>query len=474
MNRLIPAPEYIEKESGICKNTENITINIIPEKYGDEEYCLNIRVDEIIISAGTENGLFYGKKTLELLKILNKTLFCCKITDKPMFRHRGFMIDSARHMQSVDELKKIIDLASLLKFNKFHWHLSDDQGFRIESEKFPMLTELSSVRKCDNFGKFCNSSEKYSGYYTKNEIKDIIKYAAERHIDIIPEIDFPGHTSAILNAFPQYSCNGNNIEVKTRQGIYKDIICCGNDDAINFLKQLFDEICDIFPGEYIHLGGDEAPKDYWCKCTYCQNRKKQLGLKNENELQIWLINEIAAYICKRNKKCIVWNDILKGGQISSSMTVQRWMDIKHKSIKAAANGSDIIISNFSPYYLDYSYGQYSLKKVFCFDPIKHEYRNVKEKILGVETPIWTEFINNDKKLENQLIPRIFAVAEYAWNGKINKSEYTLFKNSCIILSEYLKQKDYYPANEDMWDMNIFRRLKDIILFYAKFIYKKKV
>lgn len=470
--RLIPQPTSFAAMSGICLHPDNINEIRTSVIEGEEAYHLTVEKNAVTIRANSDKGFFYGRKTLEMLKIQSEgKLFCCSVHDAPRFAYRGFMIDSARHMQSVAELKKLIDLAALLKFNVFHWHLSDDQGFRIELDSLPLLTEKGSVRKCDGFGKLCRSDKEYGGYYTKEEIRDIVAYCADRYIEVIPETDLPGHFSSVLHVYPELSCTGNEVEIKTRQGVYKDILCAGNEGTMPFLRKLFDEMCELFPGRYYHIGGDEAPKDNWNACPRCQAEIKKHGLKNADELQVYLCSQAAEYLKTKGKKTIVWNDILKGGTLPEGVMVQKWMDPKKLSANAAENGTQLIASDFDPFYLDYPYGQYPLKRVYDFAPAGKKYsEKAKLNIIGTETPVWTEFIPDDAKLEYQIIPRWFAVAENAWSAQ-DKKDYGAFRESCLKLTQYLAAKGYNYAPENKWDMNLLKRAAECLRFYKDFIAK---
>lgn len=475
MIRLIPQPKRIIEKGGICTEKDNIICIKDSSIKNDEGYKLQILPDGIKIYASDEKGFFYGKTTLKQIKIqLGEKLPCLEIEDTPEYLYRGFMLDCARHMFSVEEIKKLIDAAALIKMNKFHWHLSDDQGFRIELESYPELTRLGSVRKCDNFGSMCRSDKEYSGYYTKKEIADIIEYCKERFIDVIPEIDMPGHTSAILHVFPKLSCRKEPVEVKTRQGIYKDNLCVGDERTGIFLRNLLDELCEMFPGEYFHIGGDEAPDDYRKDCPYCQCEIHNLGLSNAAELQCVFSNYVKNYLKGKGKKAIVWNDILKGEGLDKDIIVQRWMDPKNKAHKAANKGNKIIISDFKPYYFDYPYGMYPLKNVYKFNPAggKALSETGRKNILGTETPVWTEFIDNNERLEYLTLPRWFAVAENAWSSQKDK-DYEKFKSAAIKLCDYLNKNGYNCAPESDTDMPITKRLADVVKFFKAFLSNKQ-
>lgn len=473
MTRLIPQPKEITELGSVCEAPDKINYINDSSVESAEGYILEITSDSVIISASDERGFFYGKMTLRQLKMISGgALPCLRIKDSPEFSYRGFMLDCARHMISVDEMKKMIDLAAMLKFNRFHWHLSDDQGFRIELESFPQLTKLGSVRSGDNFGSMCSSGKPYSGYYTKAEIKDIIEFCRERYIEVIPEIDMPGHTSAILHVFPELSCRKQPVEVKTRQGIYKDNLCIGNSETTDFIKTLLDELCELFPCEYFHIGGDEAPDDYRKNCPECQRMIKENGLSDSSELQCLFADSISEYLKSKGRTAIVWNDILKGGKIRKDITVQRWLDPKKKALEAANGGNKVIVSDFKPYYFDYPYGMYPLKKAYTHNPTGDKILSDegRKNIIGIETPLWTEFVDTPERLEYLCLPRWFAVSETAWTAQSQK-DYSLFRPAAVKLTEVLNQNGFSCAPEKDFDMPLHRRLKDTLSFFRAFLAK---
>lgn len=267
---------------------------------GKEEYSLKINRDGVFLKGGSERALHYADITYkQILREDGNMLPECEIIDKPVFSYRGFMVDVCRHFFTVEEIKKIIDAAAMLKFNYFHFHLSDDQGFRAEIKKHPELSLVGGSREGSHFGKKENDDSVYSHFYTRAQLKEIAEYCKERYIEVIPEIDIPGHASAILQAYPELSCNKEQVKAKTSQGIFKDLLCAGNPATLKLIYDILDELCDIFPGKYFHLGGDEAPKDKWKKCPKCQSKIRELGLKNEEELHCSLVNRAAEYLEKR-------------------------------------------------------------------------------------------------------------------------------------------------------------------------------
>lgn len=466
MKRLIPMPTEIKEKTGICKKAENITV-VRAEGLAEEAYIMTASPEGIVIGASGAAGEFYAKKTWEQLSLLyGKELPCFEIADKPFFGYRSFMLDSARHFISVDEIKKIADIASRFKFNRFHWHLSDDQGFRIQLDNFPELVVKGSTRPGDHYRNLPKNDTPHGGFYTKNEIREIVAYCRERHIEIVPEIDMPGHVSAILCTYPQYHCGKKPVEIKTKEGIFEDIFCAGNEDTYTFIYKLLDEITGLFPFEYFHIGGDEAPKTHWKTCPDCRAKMRELGLTDANDLQVYFGNRVARYLRSKGKKVIMWNDILKGKGLDDDIAVQRWMDIKNRSTPETNNGRMTIASDFRPYYCDYPYEMYPLKDVYSFDSlaVKGLTPGGRKNILGVESPVWLEFINTDERLEYLIFPRWFAVADTAWHGT-PKGNYKDFRESCSLFCEALKKEKIHPAPETDWDMSTYKRIKGTAGFF---------
>lgn len=462
--RLIPQPYSVDIYPTFSLKKE-ITKKTISDEFDTEEYELLITPDSIEATAKDEKGFFYAETTLKQLRCLYTKIPCMKICDKPRFTHRGFMIDCARHMISISELKRMIEAAAFVKLNKFHWHLSDDQGFRIELDSFPEITQKGSVRKCDTF-RNCESDKEYGGYYTKEEIREIISFCAERHIDVIPELDMPGHLSALLHVHPEFTCSGKNVEVKTKQGIFSDILCVGNETAVNCIKTILREIGELFPYPVIHIGGDEVPKKNWKTCDKCREIMLKNNLHNENELQCHFMNEMADFLGNMGKKCIVWNDFLKGGNASDSFVIQHWMHSPEATAKAVNNGQKLILSPFTPYYADYPYAMHPMKAVYEFEP--DSFRGLSDKgrknIIGVESPIWTEFVLTDERLEYMCFPRFFAVAEASWTSKENKN-YKDFESVCRKLTYVFNNNGFHAAEEKEWNPTPLSRLKNTLSFF---------
>ncbi|MCQ2278713.1 MAG: family 20 glycosylhydrolase [Bacteroidales bacterium] len=422
---------------------------------GDEGYLLEVKEDGINISANTETGLFYGFQTLiqmlpediSAVRYNKITLPYCTILDYPRFEWRGCLRDVSRHFFSVSEIKKQLDLMALYKMNKFHWHLTDDHGWRIEIDKYPELNSIASFRVDRDTIPWTeiepareDEPRTYGGFYTKDEIREIVDYAAQLHIDVIPEIEIPGHCAEILEAYPEFGCADDDTVYHTQISPYwppRAILCGGNDSVMQFLRDVMDEIIPLFPYEYIHIGGDEAWKDNWKKCHLCQNRIKELKLKNEEELQSWMIIQIEDYLSRRGKRIIGWDEILDGG-VSKEATVMSWQGYKG-AVNAAAHGNCAIMTPtefcyYNFYQADTNHhptamnGMVTLHKAYQFNPIPSGLNEEQQKyILGGQCNLWTEYINNEEQAEYMLLPRFFAMAECLWTP-LDRKNWTLFRS----------------------------------------------
>jgi hexosaminidase len=374
----------------IKNSVDNLSSNYIHFKLTDnsniikEGYLLNVENDRIVMEASTPAGFFYAVQTI--FQLLPPEIYgyeessgagwqipAVSISDKPRFPWRGMHLDVGRHYFDKEFIKKYIDLLAMHKMNKFHWHLTEDQGWRIEIKKYPRLTEISSVRQ-ETMG----DGKPYGGYYTQKDIKEIVKYAEDRFITIIPEIEMPGHSVAVLAAYPEFACTDGPFEVATEWGIHKDVYCAGNEKTFQFLEDVLTEVIDLFPSKYIHIGGDECPKDRWKECTKCQARIKNKGLKDEHELQSYFIKRIEKLLSLKGKNLIGWDEILEGG-LAPQATVMSWRGIKG-GVAAAQQNHDVIMSPTSHCYFDYfqgsplneptAFGGYlPISKVYSYEPI---------------------------------------------------------------------------------------------------------
>ncbi|MBO7179288.1 MAG: beta-N-acetylhexosaminidase [Clostridia bacterium] len=452
---LIPTPRKLEIKSGFYNfdGEPKITKEIKHSFLTDEGYRLTIDENGVLIEGGSEKGVYYGEVTLKQLMFNYRGLLpYIYISDEPEFSYRGFMIDSSRHFFTVEEIKKIIDACALFKFNKFHFHLTDDQGFRFEMKDYPLLTEIGSKRSASEFSREENIQEEYAHFYTKDELKEIVEYCHERYIEVIPEFDIPGHTTTLIAAYPELSCKGEKIEPKTRGGIFEDILCVGNPETEKVIHAVIDEMCEIFDSKYFHIGGDEAPKTRWVECPKCRAKKDELGLKNFQELQGWLMNEVSEYLKTKGKTAICWNDALKGGNLDSKNTaVALWLEKNNNSIEWANAGNRLIVECNLPLYIDYPYVVNSLEKIYKFSPKK--LKGLTEvganSILGIESPAWTEHIKSFNELASMCFPRWFAVAEVAWSGGENKA-YKQFLSTTQFFCDILREMKVPSGAKEEW------------------------
>jgi hexosaminidase len=402
-------------------------------------YKLSVTAKQIKITGHDEAGMFYGLQSLtQLLKAVNGkvTVQGCTITDYPRFAYRGMHLDVSRHFLKPETIKKWIDLLALYKINTFHWHLTDDQGWRIEIKKYPLLQSISAYRdetiighKKDSPHRF--DGKRYGGYYTQDEVKEIVKYATQRHITIIPEIEMPGHALAALAAYPQLGCTGGPYKTATYWGIFDDVYCAGNDETFTFLQNVMDEVLPLFPSKYIHIGGDECPKTKWKACPKCQQRIKDEHLKDEKELQSYFIGRMEKYLNSKGRQIIGWDEILEGG-LTPGATVMSWTG-EEGGIAAAKQHHDAIMTPEKYVYLDYYQSLYPaeplagggytpLSKVYNYEPITSELSGDEAKyIKGVQANAWSEYMASPAQAERQLFPRMLALAEVAWSSKENKN-----------------------------------------------------
>lgn len=462
MIRLIPQPLFTEQKNGKpCVKADSLTVKSdkLNTLFGKGSYRLVVRFDGIFVQYEDDSGLFYAKKTLEQLKKLyDGVIPQCTIEDAPRFEYRGFMIDCARHMFPVYELKRMIDTAAELKLNRFHWHLADDQGFRIELKSFPELTRFGSVRRGERFGRYIKSDKPYGGFYTQAEIKDIVDFCHERFIQVVPELDVPGHCSALLHVFPELGCGGKSVKIKMSNGIFKDVLCVGEEKTETVIRSIVSEMCELFSDEYFHIGGDEVPRDNWKTCPKCRSLMKSAGINELDGLQQLFINSVAAFLQEKGKMVIGWNECLKGGKLDEKIVVERWLDSNGSAIKAANSGRKVIMAPMNPFYADYPYSVYSLKKVYSYEPteVSGLNKNGAENIIGVESPVWTEFITDCASLESRCFPRWFAVAETAWSMPENKS-YGEFLSVCTKLARILHSNGVNCAPQDEWNPNCIKK-----------------
>ncbi|WP_289301579.1 beta-N-acetylhexosaminidase [Sporofaciens musculi] len=415
---MIPRPRKMKLTEGTASSEVPVKERLCPQ-LGVEEYRIYISPKQIWLDGSGKTGFFYARTTLEQLRMIyGEDLPCMEIEDGPAYSYRSFQIDCARHYFSVDELKKMIRMSAEFKLNHFHWHISDDQGWRIESKCYPRLHEIGSVRAGDHFGNY-HSDQKSGGYYTRDEVRDIVDYCKELGIEVVPEIDMPGHVTAILAAYPNLSCLGQPVEVGMKAGIFKELFCAGREETFTFIEKLLDDLMELFPGKYFHIGGDEAPKERWNGCENCQKRMKEEGLKNAQELQGYFCNRIASYLQSKGRIPIVWNEAVYGGNLDKGVVVQLWTEDKDNQIQAHLyKGGTAILAMVENCYCDYPYGMHSLKDMYDLETAPAEFGEHGEaSVLGMECLVWTEFIRDNERLEELCWPRFAALAEVGWCKK---------------------------------------------------------
>ncbi len=411
-------------------------------KLGKEGYELLAHEDRIELRAENGAGLFWAVQTL--FQLMPEQIYAGKksslrewtvpgayIKDEPRFKWRGMHLDVGRHMFPVAFIKKYIDYLAMHKFNTFHWHLTEDQGWRIEIKKYPKLTTIGAYRDSTIVGHAGRSNKydgkRYGGFYTQDEVREIVKYAADRYITVVPEIEMPGHSVAALTAYPELSCTGGPFHVRTTWGISKDIYCAGNDSVFTFLENVLTEVMDMFPSKVIHIGGDEAPKDRWEKCPKCQKRIKDEGLKDEHELQSYFITRIEKFLNSKGRHIIGWDEILEGG-LAPNAAVMSWRGIEG-GIAAARQNHDVVMTPTDYCYFDYYQedpqneplaigGLLSTEKVYSYEPVPHELDEEQAKhILGAQGNVWTEYICTPRDVEYMTLPRMTALCEVVWTKK---------------------------------------------------------
>lgn len=473
--------DYVERQTGVKLTSHAgmpvdgaICLTLDLSDDNAEAYKLIVNDKRVCISGASEAGVFYGiqtlRKSLPVAQDINVNLSAVEIYDKPRFAYRGAMLDVARHFYTVDEVKTFIDMLALHNINRFHWHLSDDQGWRIEIKKYPKLMSVASERKETVVGRWYSGiydGKPYGGYYTQDELRDVIDYAAKRHITIIPEVDLPGHMQAALTAYPELGCTGGPYEVRTIWGVSQDVLCVGNDFTLQFVKDVLSEVADIFPSEYIHIGGDECPKVRWEKCPKCQERIKSLGLKSdakhtkEQRLQSYMIQEAAKYLKEKGKRIIGWTEILEGGLVPDA-TLMSWIG-ESGGIEAAHQHHDVIMTPNTYLYFDYYQskkvedeplaigGYLPIEKTYNYEPMPKELTKEEQQyIKGVQANLWTEYIPVFSQVQYMVLPRLGAAAEVQWTDP-SKKDY----------KDFLRRVPHLVAVYDCYGWNCATHVYDV-------------
>lgn len=473
--------DYVERQTGVKLTSHAgmpvdgaICLTLDLSDDNAEAYKLIVNDKRVCISGASEAGVFYGiqtlRKSLPVAQDINVNLSAVEIYDKPRFAYRGAMLDVARHFYTVDEVKAFIDMLALHNINRFHWHLTDDQGWRIEIKKYPKLMSVASERKETVVGRWYSGiydGKPYGGYYTQDELRDVIDYAAKRHITIIPEVDLPGHMQAALTAYPELGCTGGPYEVRTIWGVSQDVLCVGNDFTLQFVKDVLSEVADIFPSEYIHIGGDECPKVRWEKCPKCQERIKSLGLKSdakhtkEQRLQSYMIQEAAKYLKEKGKRIIGWTEILEGGLVPDA-TLMSWIG-ESGGIEAAHQHHDVIMTPNTYLYFDYYQskkvedeplaigGYLPIEKTYNYEPMPKELTKEEQQyIKGVQANLWTEYIPVFSQVQYMVLPRLGAAAEVQWTDP-SKKDY----------KDFLRRVPHLVAVYDCYGWNYATHVYDV-------------
>ncbi|HEY4324829.1 MAG TPA: family 20 glycosylhydrolase [Mucilaginibacter sp.] len=426
----------IEKNGAATVNNAIVlTLSHVPDTLGKEGYQLMVSPKQIVATSTDVQGVFYALQSIyQLLPAYPSgtiNIPAMKILDKPRFGWRGMMLDVGRHFYPVDFVKKFIDYLAMYKMNSFHWHLTEDQGWRIEIKKYPKLTQVGAWRNETMVGKYGRKPGgpeydhmRYGGFYTQDQVREIVAYAKERYITVIPEIEMPGHALAALTAYPELSCTGGPFEVGKKWGVFDDVYCAGNEKTFQFLEDVLSEVVELFPSPIIHIGGDECPKTRWKACPKCQERMKAEGLKDEHELQSYFIKRIEKFLLTKNRSIIGWDEILEGG-LAPNASVMSWRGIAG-GIAAAKQKHNVIMSPNSYMYINHYQGSQdmepdapggilTLEKVYSYEPVPTSLAaDEAQYIKGVQANLWTEYISTEQHVEYMIFPRLAAVSEVSW------------------------------------------------------------
>ena len=465
--------EYIQQASGIKtavldkrdKKAAAIVLTIDPKVAGAEAYRLSVNNKQVTIAASTPAGVFYGIQTLRKSLPVQTTgeaitLPAVTVADAPRFGYRGMMLDCARHFFPLSFVKKFIDILAMHNMNVFHWHLTEDQGWRLEIKSHPELTAKSSMRSGTVIGHNAtvDDSIPHGGFYTQQEAREIVEYARQRHITVIPEIDMPGHMLAALAAYPELGCTGGPYEVGHRWGVYKDVLCLGKESTYKFVQDVIDEVVDIFPAKYFHIGGDESPTVMWEKCPKCLQKAKDENTDIKH-LQQYFTNRVEKYLNSKGKSIIGWDEILEG-KINQSATIMSWRGVE-PGLKAAKQGHDVIMTPSSHVYFDHYQtkdtkhepdaigGCSPVEKVYSYEPLPDTLSaEAKNRIKGVQANLWTEYIPFTTQAEYMVLPRMAALAEVQWTP-VAKKNFDDFSKRALRLSDLYDRYGYQYARH-LW------------------------
>ena len=494
---LLTSLEICEELNG-CKTIADKLISDIGSKSGgcqlvikqdenlaSEAYKLEITKSGVTVYASTSAGAIWALQTLRVISLADvknaeRNILCCTIADEPKFGWRGLLIDEARYFLGEEHIKQVIDMMSLHKLNVLHWHLTDDQGWRIEIKKYPLLTQIGGKRAqsgINGWHRADSDGKPHSGWYTQEQILDIVKYAADRGVSIMPEIDMPAHFAAAFAAYPELACRDIKRDVPwyfgskapLSQGIkdWNRAACLGNEKTVQFIFDVVDEVCELFPFGYYHIGGDEVPTEEWEKCPRCNALMKEKGLANTDEMHAYFNNRLVEYLKTKGKRCIAWNEVLRGKGLDKSVVAQYWVPNEDRNVaKHLQRGGEVVMSKHQSFYFDMPYSLYPLRNTYKFTPyisgIKPKY---SESIKGVEAAVWREWIPDNYKLQFMLFPRMEALAETAWSWDKD------WKDFLSRLERFLPILDANGVNyaeEEIWThkKNLFKRAKITNNFYG--------
>lgn len=438
---------FAARLDGHVETAENGFITLKKADIAKKGYKLTVTKDGITVEAADESGAVWALTTVTELTAEGEALPIVTIEDAPHYGHRGLSLDCSRHFFTADEVKKVIDQMTRVKLNVLHWHLVDDQGWRIECKTLPLLHETTGT------------------YYTQEEIRSVIEYARVRGMEIIPEIDMPGHTRSMITAYPHLSCFGEKTELCQFGGIFEKILCPGKDETFEFIEKLLTEVCALFPDDRFHIGGDEAPKTEWKKCPHCKARMEALGLTDYEDLQGYFTKRVVAILKKHGKRAVCWNDVLESKDVDTENIIQYWTAQHEAPVPAfIERGGKVIFSNMSALYFDYPHGINSLNKVYHYQPVVmgKSYAD-SPNMLGYEAALWSEQVETPEHLEELLFPRLYAVSEIAWN---EAGDYADFEHRAEKKIEIAAKQGVNCMTKDGWNPEGEARVQSAATFIA--------
>lgn len=469
-------PKIVQNQpKGKASNLIHLTLQGAADSLGAEGYILNVNPKRITLAANEPNGVFLGIQTIGQLLPAKKaatavSIPALEVIDKPRYEWRGMHLDVARHFFPVEFVKKYIDYLALHKMNTFHWHLTEDQGWRIEIKKYPKLTEVGAWRDSTLIGHYWDlpqtyKKERHGGFYTQDEIREVVKYAQQRYINVVPEIEMPGHSLAALTAYPELSCTGGPFHVESKWGIFHDVYCAGNEQTFTFLEDVLTEVMELFPSKIIHIGGDESPKTRWKQCAKCQARIAAEGLKDEHELQSYFIQRMEKFVNAKGRTIIGWDEILEGG-LAPNAYVMSWRGTKG-GIAAAKEKHYVVMTPGTHVYFDHYQGERDLEpvaihgysplhRVYAYEPTPAELSKEEQKyILGAQANVWTEYIPTQEHVEYMIMPRMAALSEVLWTPASQK-DWESFKNR---MEQQYKRYDALGINYAKSAFNVRQQLE---------------